>query len=71
VILTAVLFGLAHVYQGRGGILGTFVMGILFGGIRLAYATLVPVIMVHIVVDLVAGIAGPRYLLPKLMEDQK
>ena len=71
VILTAVLFGLAHVYQGRGGILGTFVMGILFGGIRLVYATLVPVIMVHIVVDLVAGIAGPRYLLPKLMEDQK
>jgi membrane protease YdiL (CAAX protease family) len=71
VILTAVLFGLAHVYQGRSGILGTFVMGILFGGIRLAYDTLVPVMMVHIVVDLVAGIAGPRYLLPKLMEEQK
>jgi hypothetical protein len=46
-------------------------MGILFGGIRLAYDTLVPVMMVHIVVDLVAGIAGPRYLLPKLMEEQK
>ena len=71
VILTAALFGLAHVYQGRGGILGTFVMGILFGGIRVAYDTLVPVMMIHTVVDLVAGIAGPRYLLPQLTEEQK
>jgi membrane protease YdiL (CAAX protease family) len=68
VILTAVLFGLAHVYQGRSGILGTLVMGIFFGSIRLAYDTLVPVVMMHIVVDLVAGIAGPRYLLPELTE---
>ena len=68
VILAAVLFGLAHVYQGRSGILGTFVMGILFGVVRLAYDTLVPVIMIHTVVDLVAGIAGPRYLLPQLTE---
>jgi len=71
VILTAVLFGLAHVYQGRSGILGTFVMGILFGGISVAYDTLVPVMMIHTVVDLVAGIAGPRYLLPQLTEEQK
>jgi membrane protease YdiL (CAAX protease family) len=71
VILAAVLFGLAHVYQGRSGILGTFVMGILFGVVRLAYDTLVPVIMTHTVVDLVAGIAGPRYLLPQLTEEQK
>jgi len=68
VILAAVLFGLAHVYQGRSGILGTFVMGILFGVVRLAYDTLVPVIMIHTVVDLVAGVAGPRYLLPQLTE---
>jgi len=71
VILTAVLFGLAHAYQGRGGMLGTFVMGILFGVVRLAYDTLVLVMMMHIVVDLVAGIAGPHYLLPKLGEEQK
>ena len=71
VILTAVLFGLAHAYQGRSGILGTLVMGILFGVVRLAYDTLVPVMMMHTVVDLVAGIAGPRYLLPKLAEEQK
>jgi uncharacterized protein len=71
VILTAVLFGLAHAYQGRSGVLGTFVMGILLGVVRMAYDTLVPVMVMHTVVDLVAGIAGPRYLLPKLAEEQK
>jgi len=71
VILTAVLFGLAHVYQGRSGILGTFVMGILFGVVRLAYDTLVPVMMMHAIVDLVAGIAGPYYFLPRHAEEQK
>lgn len=70
VILTAALFGLAHAYQGRGGILGTFVMGVLFGIVRLAYDTLVPVMMMHTAVDLVAGIAGRRYLLPKIAEEQ-
>jgi membrane protease YdiL (CAAX protease family) len=71
VLLTAVLFGLAHAYQGRSGILGTFVMGILFGVVRLAYDTLVPVMMMHATVDLVAGIAGPHYLLSRLGEEQK
>jgi len=71
VILTAVLFGLAHAYQGRGGILGTFVMGLLFGVVRLTYATLAPVMIVHVVVDLVAGIAGPRYLMSRPPEVQK
>jgi len=70
VVLTSALFGLAHVYQGRGGTLGTFVMGILFGVIRLAYDTLLPVMLIHVVVDLVAGIAGPRYLLAKLTEER-
>lgn len=71
VILTAVLFGLAHAYQGRSGILGTFVMGVLFGVVRLAYDTLIPVVIMHAIVDLVAGIAGPRYLLSRLAEEQQ
>lgn len=71
VILTAALFGLAHAYQGRGGILATFVMGVLFGIVRLAYDSLVPVMMMHSAVDLVAGIAGRRYLLPEIAEEEK
>jgi membrane protease YdiL (CAAX protease family) len=69
VILTAILFSLVHIYQGRGGILGTFVMGVLFGIVRLAYDTLIPVMMMHTAVDLVAGIAGRHYLLAKQVEE--
>ena len=63
VILSSILFGLAHAYQGRGGILSTLVMGVLFAVARLTYDSLVPVMVWHTTVDVVAGIAGPRYLL--------
>jgi len=54
---------LAHAYQGRGGIVGTTLIGVLFAVGRLAYHSLVPVIVWHAVLDLVAGAAGSRYLL--------
>jgi hypothetical protein len=38
-------------------------MGLVFGVVRIAYDTLVPVMILHATVDLVAGIAGPKYLL--------
>lgn len=62
VIVSAILFGLAHLYQGRGGFGGTLILGLLFGLSRSQLGTLVPVIAWHIGVDLAAGIAGPRYL---------
>jgi membrane protease YdiL (CAAX protease family) len=63
VLLTAVLFGLAHSYQGRSGILGTSIMGLVFGGFRIIYGSLIPVTVWHAVVDIVAGVAGQKYLL--------
>jgi len=64
VILTSsVLFGLAHLYQGRAGFVSTMVLGLLFGISRAALGSLIPVIVWHAGVDVVAGIAGPRYLL--------
>jgi membrane protease YdiL (CAAX protease family) len=63
VMVSSILFGFAHAYQGRSGVIGTMVLGLLFAVVRLAYDSLVPVIVWHAVVDLVAGIAGPRYLL--------
>ena len=63
VLITAVLFGLAHLYQGRGGLFGTMILGTLFGAIRIAYTSLVPVMLSHAAIDMVAGIAGPKYLL--------
>jgi uncharacterized protein len=63
VLLSSVLFGLAHLYQGRGGLVSTLVVGAVLGTGRFAYDSLVPVIFWHGAIDVVAGIAGPRYLL--------
>jgi membrane protease YdiL (CAAX protease family) len=65
VLLSSVLFGLAHSYQGRGGILMTLLIGLILGTSRIAYDSLVPAIFWHSAVDVVAGTAGPRYLTPK------
>lgn len=62
VLFSSVLFGLAHLYQGRGGLASTLVIGLVLGTGRIAYDSLVPVIFWHTAVDVVAGIAGPRYL---------
>ncbi|MGB2671798.1 MAG: CPBP family intramembrane glutamic endopeptidase [Candidatus Acidiferrum sp.] len=63
VVLSSVLFGMAHLYQGRGGLVSTLVIGAVFGTARSAYDGMVPVILWHTAVDAVAGVAGPRYLL--------
>ena len=62
VLLSSVLFGLAHLYQGRGGLVSTLVVGTVFGMARIAYDGLVPVMVWHFAVDAVAGVAGPKYL---------
>jgi uncharacterized protein len=63
VLLSSVLFGLAHLYQGRGGLVSTLVIGTVFGTARIAYDGMVPVMFWHFAVDAAAGVAGPRYLL--------
>jgi uncharacterized protein len=65
VLLSSVLFGLAHSYQGRGGMVMTLLIGLLLGASRMAYGSLVPAIFWHSAVDVVAGTAGPRYLTPR------
>ena len=62
ILISSIFFGLAHLYQGRGGFFSTLVIGAVFGTGRIAYNSLVPVIFWHSSVDLVAGVAGPRYL---------
>ncbi len=62
ILVSSLLFGLAHTYQGRGGIVMTFVVGLALGVSRLAYNSLVPAIFWHSAVDVVAGVAGRRYL---------
>jgi len=62
ILASSLLFGLAHSYQGRGGIVMTFVVGLVLGVSRLTYNSLVPAIFWHSAVDLVAGVAGMQYL---------
>ena len=62
VLVSSILFGLAHSYQGRGGIVMTFVVGLVLGASRLAYNSLAPAIFWHSAIDIVAGVAGRRYL---------
>jgi len=64
VVLSSVLFGLAHSYQGRGGIVMTLLIGLILGSSRFFYGSLVPAIFWHSAVDVVAGTVGPRYLAP-------
>jgi membrane protease YdiL (CAAX protease family) len=62
ILISSILFGLAHLYQGRGGFLSALVIGTVFGVARIAYDSLVPVMFWHAALDLIAGVAGPRYL---------
>jgi len=62
-LVSSILFGLAHSYQGRGGMVMTFVVGLVLGASRLTYNSLVPAVFWHSAVDVVAGVAGRRYLL--------
>jgi len=71
VLLSSFLFGLAHLYQGRGGAVGTTLLGTLFGAARIGYHSLVPAAFWHTAVDLVAGVAGPRYLTRSLNPGSK
>lgn len=63
VVLSSILFGAAHLYQGRGGLIGTGLLGLLFGTFRVFTGSVFPVVAWHAAVDIVAGLAGPRYLI--------
>jgi CAAX protease family protein len=66
VIISSILFGLAHAYQGRSGIVSTGIFGVLLAIGRLWLGSLVPVMMWHAGLDLAAGIAAPKYLLKEM-----
>jgi uncharacterized protein len=61
-VISAVLFALAHSYQGRRGIVTTFVVGLILSGVRIWTGSLIPSIIVHFAVDFTAGFASLRML---------
>jgi uncharacterized protein len=60
-ILSSAWFSLAHLYQGRRGIITTFVVGMIFVGVRIWTGSLIPAVAAHIGIDLVAGICVSRF----------
>ena len=61
-ILSSAWFSVAHLYQGRRGIITTFVVGMIFALVRIWTGSLVPAAAAHIGIDLVAGICVFRFL---------
>jgi membrane protease YdiL (CAAX protease family) len=60
-ILSSAWFSLAHLYQGRRGLITTFVVGMIFALLRIWTGSLVPAIAAHIGIDLVVGIYGSAF----------
>lgn len=62
VLGSAAMFGLAHLYQGRRGIITTSVVGILFSTVRSWTGSLTAPLIAHFVADLTAGLLAPSRL---------
>jgi membrane protease YdiL (CAAX protease family) len=62
VIGSAVFFALAHVYQGRRGLVSTFAIGIVFSTVRAWTGSLLPCVVAHFVADITVGMLAPGRL---------
>lgn len=61
---SAVLFGFAHLYQGRRGVASTGALGLVFSLVRTWTGSLFPTMAAHFVADLTVGLMAPGRLLP-------
>lgn len=61
-ILSSAWFSLAHLYQGRRGLITTFIVGIVFVSLRIWTGSLIPAIAAHIGLDLAVGIFSSKLL---------
>ncbi len=62
VFASAIFFSIAHLYQGKRGLATTFLVGLIFAGIRVWTGSLIPTIAAHFAADLCAGLIGARWL---------
>ena len=61
-ILSSVWFGIGHLYQGKQGIITTFVVGFIFAAVRIWSGSLIPPVLAHAGFDLVAGLYVSRFI---------
>jgi copper chaperone CopZ len=59
ILATAAMLALAHLYQGRRGLVSTFVVGLLLSAVRAWTGSLLPSLVAHFVADLTAGLMAP------------
>jgi uncharacterized protein len=51
ILTTAVFRGSYHLYQGYGGFIGNFIMGVIFGWLYTRYGRLLPFVVAHFLID--------------------
>lgn len=68
---SAVLFGFAHLYQGRRGVFTTGVLGVLFSLVRAWTGSLLPTVAAHFVADLTVGLLAPDKIHPDPVQMRK
>jgi len=59
---SAVMFAIAHLYQGRRGLITTFIVGMLFASIRSWTGSLLASLIAHFIADITAGFLAPARL---------
>lgn len=59
ILSTALLRGAYHAYQGIGPIFGNIAMGILFGWVYQRWGRVMPLVIAHVLIDIVAFIGYP------------
>jgi uncharacterized protein len=62
ILASAAFFALAHLYQGRRGLVSTAVIGLLFSMIRAWTGSLLAPLIAHFVADLTVGFLAPTRL---------
>ncbi|MFG6476309.1 CPBP family intramembrane glutamic endopeptidase [Microbacterium sp. P06] len=59
IVATAALRGAYHAYQGLGAVLGNFVMGVVFGWCYRRWGRVMPLVLAHTLLDVVAFVGYP------------
>lgn len=65
VLASALLRGSYHLYQGWGGFAGNLVMGVVFGLVYLRWRRVLPLVVAHTAIDVVAFV-GYAFLAPRV-----
>lgn len=60
-VLSSAWFSIAHAYQGRRGLITTFIVGLIFAFVRIWTASIIPDVIAHFGMDLTIGLCMWRF----------